>query len=149
MPDRRDDKTVDEVKESSDMKNNKTINRIAIKTGTADGDLLKTLLLEETKLKQIPVEPGMAVYRKDDGTIIEFYGAGAFHPDYLFKYTNVVFGFRVRDLKKTSVMMQKHGAKLLGSIETVCNAFIYCHLLLNNTTVVGLYEYIMPAKKTY
>ena len=127
------------------MKKTKTINRIAVKTGTADGDLFKTLLSEGVKLKRIPVEPGLAVYSMEDGTIIEFYGPGSCYPEYLFKYTNVVIGFKVEDLREMIFMMQNQGATLLGNIETVCNAFIYCHLLLSNETVIGLYQDLIPS----
>ncbi|KQS41779.1 hypothetical protein [Pedobacter sp. Leaf194] len=128
------------------MKKNKTINRIAVKTGTPDGELFKTLLSEGLKLRRIPVEPGLNVYSMEDGTIMEFYGPGSNYPDYLFKYTNVVVGFNVENLTEMISIVQNEGAQLLGSIETVCNAFIYCHVLLSNKTVIGLYQNLALGK---
>lgn len=126
------------------MKETKTINRITVKTGTADGDMFKVLLSNGLKLKRIPIEPGLAVYRMKDGTIMEFYGPGACYPEYLFKSTNVVIGYNVENLGEMILLMQNSGAKLLGNIEMVCNAFIYCHLLLSNETVIGLYQDLIP-----
>ena len=130
------------------MKKTKTITRISVKTGTADGNLFKILLSEGLKLKKIPVQPGLTVYSMDDGTIMEFYGPGACYPEYLFKNTNVVVGFKVDNLDEMVSLMQNAGAELLGNIETVCNAFIYCHLLLSNETVIGLYQDLTPANKS-
>jgi hypothetical protein len=128
------------LKNSNKMKKTKKVTRIAVKTGTVDGDLFKILLSDGLKLKRIPVEPGLSVYRMEDGPILEFYGPGSCYPEYLFKYTNVILGFKVDNLAEMTLLMQNQGAKLLGSVETVCNAFIYCHLLLSNETVIGLYQ---------
>jgi hypothetical protein len=122
------------------MKKFKAISRISIKTGTADGDLFKILMSDGFKLKRITVDPGLSVYSMSDGTIMELYSPGACYPEYLFKNTNVVIGFKVEDLGDMVSLMQSSGAKLLGDIETVCNALIYCHLLLSDETVIGLYQ---------
>jgi hypothetical protein len=127
------------------MKKGRTINRISVKTGTADGNLLKLLLSEGLKEKKIPVEPGLTVYSLADGTILELYGPGSCYPEYLFKNTNVVIGFTVDNLEEMIVLMQQAGAKVLGNIEMVCNAFIYCHLLVSTETVIGLYQDLIPS----
>jgi hypothetical protein len=124
----------------NDMKKSKAISRISIKTGTTDGDLFKVLMSDGFKLKRITVEPGLAVYSMSDGTIMELYSPGACYPEYLFKNTNVVIGFKVEDLNEMVSLMLSAGAKLLGNVETVCNALIYCHLLLSDETVIGLYQ---------
>ena len=126
------------------MKETKIINRITVKTDTADGDMFKVLLSNWMKLKRIPIEPGLAVYRMKDGTIMEFYGPGSCYPEYLFKNKNVVIGYNVESLGEMILLMQNSGAKLLGNIEMICKAFIYCHLLLSNETVIGLYQDLIP-----
>ncbi|WP_342083582.1 hypothetical protein [Dyadobacter sp. OTU695] len=129
------------------MKKTRKISRISVKTDTADGELFKTLLSDGLKLKRIPIEAGLAVYRMEDGTIMEFYGPGSWYPEYLFKNTNVVIGYKVENLDEMILLMQNSGAKLLGNIEMVCNAFIYCHLLLGNETVIGLYQDLAAGKQ--
>ncbi|RZJ74213.1 MAG: hypothetical protein EOO45_09195, partial [Flavobacterium sp.] len=64
------------------MKNNKRLTRIAVKTGTPDGDLFKTLFAEGLKGEKIPIEPGLTVYRIEDGTLMECYGPGSSYPEY-------------------------------------------------------------------
>jgi hypothetical protein len=127
-----------------DMKKSKTLSRISVKTCTAEGDVFKILLTEGLKLKRILVEPGLTVYSLGDGTIIELYGPGSCYPDYLFKNSNVVIGFKVDNLDEVLVLMQNSGAILLGKTEMICNALIYCHMLLSNETVIGLYQDLIP-----
>lgn len=126
------------------MKKCKTICRISVKMGTADGDLFKILLSEGRKVKVMRVDPGLTVYCLNGGTILELYGPGACYPEYLFKSTSVVLGFKVEDIEKMILKMQTSGAKLLGNIEMICNALIYCHLKLKNETVIGLYQDLLP-----
>lgn len=126
------------------MKKCKTICRISVKTGTADGDLFKILLSEGFKGKVMRVDPGLTVYSLNDGTILELYGPGACYPEHLFKSTSVVIGFKVEDIKKMILKMQNSGAILLGNVEMVCNTLIYCHLKLKNETVIGLYQDLLP-----
>jgi hypothetical protein len=129
------------------MKKSKTLSRISVKTGTAEGDIFKILLTQGLKLKRILIEPGLAVYSMDDGTILELYGPGSYYPEYLFKNSNVVLGFKVENLDQMILLMQNSGAQLLGNTEMVCNALNYCHMLLSNETVIGLYQYLIPGNE--
>lgn len=129
------------------MKNNKRLTRIAVKTGTPDGDLFKTLFAEVFKGEKIPIEPGLTVYRMEDGTLMECYGPGSSYPDYFFKQANIILGFKVGNLDETILLLQNGGARLMGKIETVCNDFIYCHLLLSNKTVIALYQDVDSGNK--
>jgi hypothetical protein len=122
------------------MKNNNGIKKIAVKAGTTDAEIYKTIVESEPGSKKALIEPGLSAYLMNDGTTLEIYGLGSFYPDYLFAYGNTVVSFRTNNLNKTVGLMEQKGAVLLGNIETVCTSYKYCHMLTLQKTVIGLYE---------
>ena len=52
--------------------------------------------------------------------------------------------FNVDSLKDALVPLINDGGQLLSNIEKVCDHFVYCHVLLEKNTVIGLYQDIGP-----
>ena len=126
------------------MKNVKTINKISVRAGTAEARLLKHLASGSLRGRKMMVEPGLTAYHLPDGSILEIYGPGSSYPLYLFKYGNIVVSFNVDSLKDALVPLINDGGQLLSNIEKVCDHFVYCHVLLEKNTVIGLYQDIGP-----
>jgi hypothetical protein len=122
------------------MKNYNGIKKIAVKAGTNDGEIYKTLLEKSTSTKKALIEPGLSAYLMDDGTTVEIYGSGFSYPDYLFSNGNTVVSFKVDDIENIVRTLVQKGATLLGNIEHVCTSYKFCHLLTKDNTVMGLYE---------
>ena len=126
------------------MKRINKVCRISIKTDITDGSMLKLLASKEFEETKILVEPGLTAYVLPEEVVLELYGPGSCYPDYLFKTSNTVIGFKVQNLEETVRVLENEGASLLGRIERVCDNLLYCHMQLSSEIVIGLFQYLPP-----
>ena len=114
--------------------------RLSFKSDTFNNSALKGLLIQELGAKNVMNEPGLELFQMDDGTLLEFYGAGSFPPRKIFDTCSMVVSFRVPNLKEAVKCLIDKGAELVDGINQPCETYTYCHLKLKESIIIGLYE---------
>ena len=122
-------------------KNSSGFKKVSINATTSGVSSFKTLVKDILHGREMLIEPGLSIYILPDGTIFEFYGLGSHFPDYLFSHTEVVNSYGVPDLLSALEQLEKSGAKLLGEVVHVSDYCCYCHLSLDDGSVMGLFQY--------
>jgi hypothetical protein len=122
------------------MKNLNGIKKIAIKVSNSDFGVYNVLIGSMPSAKKLLIEPGLTAFLLPDGTAMELYGPGSIYPDYLFAASDTVMSYKVDKLDEALTALMQAGAQLLGSIQEVCSSYRYCHLQLNDQSVLGIYE---------
>lgn len=113
--------------------------KILFRTRDRDGEIYNVLMGGVLKAKIVFVEPGLKVYQLKDGTLLEFYGPGAYYPKDIFNGGNLVVSFKVKDLNLA--VSQMHSTwTMLGKIERISKHYAYCYFRLANGNVIGLYQ---------
>ncbi len=117
------------------------LKKVSVNATKDNVDCFKTLVKDIMHGREMLVEPGLSVFTLSDGTIFEFYGLGSHFPDYLFSHTEVVNSYGVPDLHLALEQLEKQGARLLGQIVHMSASCCYCHLSLEDGSVMGLFQY--------
>jgi len=113
--------------------------RISFKSTVAAGSVLEKFV-KALGAKQVLNDPGLSIHQLEDGTLLEIYGTGSTHPERIFEKGNMVMSFKVDDLEKSVGQLVADGATVIGEIIRPCATYGYCHLLLNDKIVVGVYQ---------
>jgi predicted enzyme related to lactoylglutathione lyase len=116
------------------------LKKISFKADREDFDRIKLVALSLLDAKIVYKEPGLCVFQLDAGITLEIYGIGASYPDYLFKNSNVSVSFKVDNLNTALLKLKDEGIQILTGIVKVCPSLFYCHIRLQNGTVIGLYQ---------
>ena len=114
--------------------------RLSFKSDNFNNSALKGLLIQELGAKKVLAEPGLELFQMNDGTLLEFYGAGSFPPHKIFDTCSMIVSFRVPNLEAAVKCLIEQGAELVDGITRVCKTYTYCHLKLRENITIGLYE---------
>ena|SRR5260221_12329966 len=120
-------------------KNSEGIKKVSINATNPDVSSFKTLIKDILHGREMLVEPGLSVFILPDGTVFEFYGIGSHFPDYLFSHCDFVNSYQVLDLHLALEQLEKQKATLLGKV-VYTSASCYCHISLENGSVIGLFS---------
>ena len=123
------------------MKNSEGLKKVSINTCSSEIHFFKTLARDILHGREIIIEPGLSIFTLPDGTIFEFYGVGSHFPEYLFSHSKMVNSYQVTDLPSALAELEKHGAMLLGKIVYMSASCCYCHISLEDGSVIGLFQY--------
>ena len=123
------------------MKNSAGLKKVSVKATNPNVSSFKTLVKDILHGREMLVEPGLSVFTLPDGTIFEFYGIGSHFPDYLFSHSEVVNSYQVPDLHSALEQLEKQGATLLGKVVHMAPSCCYCHISLEDGSVIGLFQY--------
>lgn len=122
------------------MKKNKITTRISLRANPATASLIEQLAVDVLKAKTLLRDPNVRVFQIPDGTVLEIYGMGFFHPQKDLDGNNAILNFRVENIEVSVGLMLAAGAKSTDGIIKTCDAFSYCHLVLDGSHIVGLYQ---------
>src|SRR5258705_6994563 len=122
-------------------KSSEGIKKVSINATNSGISSFKTLVKDILHGREMLVEPGLSVFTLPDGTIFEFYGVGSHFPDYLFSHSGVVNSYKVPDLHSALNQLENKGAVLLGQVVHFSPAVCYCHIRLEDGSVIGLFQY--------
>lgn len=114
--------------------------KVSINATDASSSCFRTLVKDILQGREMVVEPGLSVFTLPDGTIFEFYSTGSHFPDYLFSHSEVVNSFKVNDLRSALNQLVNKGAVLLGQVVHLSAAVCYCHIRLEDGSVLGLFQ---------
>ena len=122
------------------MKPYRLTKKIAIKSHGEEliGILNASGVLTDSRL--IIKEPGFSAFSMKDGTILEIFGPGHVHPDFLFEKGDVVPSFKVDDLSNTVRHLVAKGIAIPDGIQKVTQTYSYCYARFNSGLVVGFYQ---------
>ena len=123
------------------MKNSEGLRKVSINAGSSGVSSFKTLVKDILHGQEMLVAPGLSIFTSPDGTIFEFYGIGSHYPDYLFSYSKIVNSYQVPDLQSAVEKLEKDGATLLGEVVHMTASCCYCHIRLEDGSVIGLFQY--------
>src|SRR5882724_13258309 len=123
------------------MKYSEGFKKVSINATNPGVSSFKTLVKDILHGREMLVEPGLSVFTLPDGTIFEFYGIGSHFPDYLFSNSEIVNGYQVPDLHSALEKLEKQGASLLGKVVDMSASCYYCHIRLEDGSVIGLFQY--------
>ena len=123
------------------MKNSEGFKKVSINATNPGGSCFKTLVKDILHGREMLIEPGLSIFILPDRTIFEFYGIGSQFPDYLFSNSEIVNGYQVPDLHSALEKLEKNGATLLGKVVEMSASCCYCHIRLEDGTVIGLFQY--------
>ena len=123
------------------MKNSEGLRKVSINATSSGVSSYKTLVKDILHGQEMVIEPGLSIFTSPDGTIFEFYGIGAHYPDYLFAHSAIVNSYRVTDLQSALKQLEKQGATLLGEVVDMSASCYYCHMRLEDGSVIGLFQY--------
>ena len=129
------------------MKNQQGLRKISINAADWKVGGFKKFVKEIMQGREMLVEPGLSVLALPDGLIFEFYGVGSNCPDYLFSHSNIVNSYEVPDIQSALANLQKVGASLLGKIVNLSALCSYCHVSLEDGSIIGLFQYNSRAAK--
>ena len=115
--------------------------KVSINATNAGTNSIRILVKDILHCKEMLVEPGLSVFTLPDGTIFEFYSVGSHFPDYLFSHSEVVNSYIVPDLHSALNQLENKGAVLLGRVVHFSPAVCYCHIRLEDGSVIGLFQY--------
>ena len=122
------------------MKNSEGLKKVSINAGSSEIHFFKTLARDILHGREMIIEPGLSIFTLPDGTIFEFYGVGSHFPEYLFSHNKMVNSYQVTDLPSALAELEKHGARLLGKIVYMSASCCYCHISLEDGSVIGLFS---------
>lgn len=122
------------------MKNSEGLKKVSVNATNLGASSFKTLVKDILHGREMLVEPGLSVFTLPDGTIFEFYGIGSHFPDYLFSHSDVVNCYQVPDLHSALEQLEKKGATMLGKVVHMSVSCCYCHIRLENGSVIGLFQ---------
>jgi hypothetical protein len=114
--------------------------KIAICTQGDDACKIAQLACMHLGASEIFNEEGLKVICTGDGTLLELYSACAPQPRYMFAHNSVMFTLKVTDLRWALATALALGISAVTDIIKVNEAFSYCHLALEDGTVIGLYQ---------
>ena len=123
------------------MKHSDGLRKVLINDTSSGVSPFKTLVKDILHGQEMIIAPGLSVFVLPDGTIFEFYGIGSHFPDYLFSHSGIVNSYQVSDLHSALEKLENHGAKLLGKVVDMSASCYYCHIRLEDGTVIGLFQY--------
>jgi len=123
------------------MKNSEGLRKVSINAASSGGSSFKTLVKDILHGQEMIIEPGLSIFISPDGTIFEFYGIGSYYPDYLFSQSKIVNSYQVPDLHSALKKLEKQGATLLGEVVHMSASSYYCHIRLEDGSVIGLLQY--------
>src|SRR5258708_594925 len=123
------------------MKHSEGLRKVLINATSSGVSSFKTLVKDILHGQEMLIAPGLSIFILPDGTIFEFYGIGSHFPDYLFSHSEIVNGYQVADLHSALEKLVKHGAQLLGKVVDMSASCYYCHIRLEDGTIVGLFQY--------
>lgn len=109
-----------------------------MKVSAAELEHKRALALTVLGGKEVYTEPGLAVFRLEDGRIMELYGPGSIYPPYLFEKNNLVISFRVADLKQTIENLRLAGMEIISGIQRLGSCSAYCYVKDQSGTVFGI-----------
>lgn len=123
------------------MKHSEGLRKVSINTTSPGVSSFKTLVKDILQGQEMLIAPGLSIFTLPDGTIFEFYGIGSPYPDYLFSHSKIVNSYQVADLHSALEKLEKHGATLLGEVVHMSASCYYCHIRLEDGSVIGLFQY--------
>jgi hypothetical protein len=123
------------------MKSSEGLIKVSINTTSSGVSSFKTLVKDILHGQEMLIEPGLSIFTLPDGIIFEFYGIGACYPDYLFSHSKIVNGYQVPDLHSALKKLEEDGATLLGEVVNISASCYYCHIRLEDGSVIGLFQY--------
>jgi hypothetical protein len=123
------------------MKHSEGLRKVLINTTSPGVSPYKTLVKDVLHGQEMLIAPGLSIFVLPDGTIFEFYGIGSNFPDYLFSHSGIVNSYQVPDLHSALEKLVKHGARLLGKVVDMSASCYYCHIRLEDGTVIGLLQH--------
>ena len=123
------------------MKNSEGFKKVSINATNPGSSCLKTLVKDILHGQEMLIEPGLSIFILPDGTIFEFYGIGSHFPDYLFSHSKIVNSYQVPHLRSALEKLEKNGATLLGEVVHMSASCHFCHIRLEDGTVIGLFQY--------
>jgi len=123
------------------VKNSEGLRKISINAANQEVGGFKTFVIDVLHARELLVEPGLVVLSLPDGLIFEFYSKGSHCPDYLFSNSNIVNTYQVNDIQLAVDGLKDQGAILLGKIVNMAPDCYYCHLSLEDGSVMGLIQH--------
>ncbi|SRR5258708_1926738 len=123
------------------MKQSEGLRKVLINATSSGVSSFKTLVKDILHGQEMQIEPGLSIFTSPGGTIFEFYGIGSHYPDYLFSHSKIVNSYQVPDLHSALEKLEKHGATLLGEVVGMSATCYFCHIRLEDGTVIGLFQY--------
>lgn len=123
------------------MKNSEGLRKVLINASSSGVGSFQTLVKNILHGQEMIITPGLSIFTLPDGTVFEFYGIGSHYPDYLFSHSKIVNSYQVRDLHSAVEELEKHGATLLGEIVHMTVSCHFCHIRLEDGSIIGLFEY--------
>ena len=123
------------------MKNSEGLRKVSINATSSGVSSFTTLVKDILHGQEMLIAPGLSIFTSPDGTIFEFYGIGSYYPDYLFSHSKIVNSYQVPDLHSALEKLEKDGATLLGEVVHMTASCCYCHIRLEDGSVIGLFQY--------
>lgn len=121
-------------------KHSEGLRKVSINATHSGVGSFKTLVKDILHGQEMLIEPGLSIFTSPDGTIFEFYGIGSHYPDYLFSHGEIVNSYQVPDLHSALEKLEKHGATLLGEVVSMSESCYFCHIRLEDGSVIGLFS---------
>ena len=122
------------------MNNTITAKKISFKTRMMSKGSLVQVATDVLGATNIFSEPGLSTYKLNDGTLLEFHGSGFFQPARIFDKGDQVVSFQVIDLEASVQKMKVAGAITIDGIIRPYPTYAFCHFILDNEFIIGLYE---------
>lgn len=120
------------------MKAGAGIKTIAIKVCEEDFDEKRALALNILNGVEVYTEPGLSVFRLQDGCLMHLYGPGSSYPPYLFEKNKTVLSFQVKDIEKAIASAKCAGMEIISEIQKLGICISYCYLRDKKGTIFGL-----------
>lgn len=116
------------------------MNGITVKLRTSSLATMRQVALKAFNGKEVYAEPGLSIIRLKHGDILELYGPGSNYPDYLFKKSDTVVGYKVADLNAALQEAEQSGMQQITSGLANGCCYRYFHLSDPEGNLVELQE---------
>jgi hypothetical protein len=120
------------------LKTGSGIRSIAMKVCSEELENKKRLVLDVLGGKEVYAEPGLVVLQLQDGSLIELYGPGSSHPDFLFEKNDLVLSFLVGDMEQALANMVAAGVEVISGVQRLGACTAYCYIRDKKGTIFGL-----------
>ena len=90
--------------------------------------------------KEIIAYPGLHIIEMNHQSIVELYVEGTDYPDYLFKQSKQVIGFRTQQLEKVYEAVKETGFTILSAIQQAGDCYSYFHMASPEGEVISIHQ---------
>ena len=84
--------------------------------------------------------PGLSTFRIGEDNIIQLFGPGATHPQYLFNQGDIVMGFLVKDIQSSVDGLKTCGIEWLSDVYAAGHCLSFLYFKGPNGRIYALYE---------